>query len=59
MQTAGNGARGIVLGTRGSDIGHFFNVVNQGGVIRFLDGQAGGVANLAAGYDGFWLLRTN
>jgi RHS repeat-associated protein len=58
MQAAGPGARGIVFGTRGSDVGHFFNVTNQGGTVRFLDGQAGGAANLAAGYDGFWLLRT-
>jgi filamentous hemagglutinin len=59
MEAAGPGARGIVFGTRGSGIGHFFNVVNQGGVVRFLDGQAGGAANLGSGYNGFWLLRTN
>jgi filamentous hemagglutinin len=58
MLDAGEGARGIVFGGRGADVGHFFNVINQGGVIRFLDGQTGGPANLRAGYEGFWLLRT-
>jgi len=55
---AGNGARGIVFGTRGNQPGHVFNVVNQNGVIRFLDGQTGKQAN----FDGFQtlhLLRTN
>ncbi|MFI1693318.1 toxin glutamine deamidase domain-containing protein [Streptomyces sp. NPDC020794] len=30
----------------GSDIGHFFNAVNHGGNVKFLDGQAGGYADL-------------
>ncbi len=58
LSAAGPGSRGIVFGTRGDDVGHVFNVVNQGGVIRFLDGQSGGVASLH-GFDGFFLLRTN
>ncbi|WP_436293029.1 MULTISPECIES: toxin glutamine deamidase domain-containing protein [unclassified Variovorax] len=31
----------MVFGSRGSEVGHVFNVVNQGGVVRFLDGQTG------------------
>jgi hypothetical protein len=60
MRTAGPGSRGIVLGERpNGQLGHFFNVVNQDGTIRFLDGQAGGAAKLDNGYSRFWLLRTN
>lgn len=29
---------------RTGDVGHVFNGVNQGGTIRFLDGQTGGAA---------------
>jgi filamentous hemagglutinin len=59
MENAGNGARGIVFGSRGpGEIGHVFNVVNQGGVIRFLDGQTGMPA-LLDGFTNFRLLRTN
>ena len=49
LLSAGNGARGIVFGSRGSQVGHVFNVVNQRGTIRFLDGQTGRAASL----DGF------
>ena len=56
---AGNGARGIVYGSRGpGEVGHVFNAVNQGGTVRFLDGQSGGPAILG-GYSSFRLLRTN
>ncbi|WP_211466517.1 two-partner secretion domain-containing protein [Collimonas silvisoli] len=43
----GNGATGIVYGFPpvGSTVGHVFNVVNQNGVIRYLDGQSGTVAD--------------
>lgn len=58
MLRAGDGARGVVFGSRGSQTGHFFNVVNQKGTIRFLDGQTGGTASLS-GFKGFSLLRTN
>ena len=59
LLSAGNGARGIVFGSRGAgNVGHVFNVVNQNGIIRFLDGQTGKVANLN-GYTSFHLLRTN
>lgn len=57
LADAGSGARGIVCGSRADEIGHVFNAVNQGGTIRFLDGQTGGVASFS-GYDGFWFLRT-
>ena len=58
MAQAGGGARGIVFGSRGTEVGHVFNVVNQNGVVRFLDGQTGTVANVR-GFDAFRLLRTN
>lgn len=57
MSLAGSGARGIVFGSRGSEVGHVFNVVNQKGVIRFLDGQTGKTASFE-GYNSFQLLRT-
>jgi RHS repeat-associated protein len=57
LANAGNGARGIVYASRADGVGHVFNAVNQGGTIRFLDGQTGGVASFA-GYDGFWFLGT-
>jgi filamentous hemagglutinin len=53
-----SGQRGIVFGNRGSgQVGHVFNVVNQKGAVRFLDGQAGGAANLTA-YKNFSFLYT-
>lgn len=56
---AGNGARGIVFGSRGpKEAGHVFNVVNQNGVVRFLDGQSGQPATFG-GYQSFHLLKTN
>ena len=59
MSAAGAGARGIVFGSRGAGlVGHVFNVVNQNGTIRYLDGQVGGAASLT-GYSAFQLLRTN
>ncbi len=59
MTDAGSGARGIVFGSRGQgEVGHVFNVVNQNGAVRFLDGQTGRAAD-TAGYEGFRLLRTN
>lgn len=59
MLNAGDGARGIVFGSRGpSEAGHVFNVVNQNGVVRFLDGQTGAPATFN-GYTSFHLLKTN
>ena len=53
------GHRGIVFGNRGAgEVGHVFNVVNQKGVIRFLDGQSGKAAELG-GYKNFSFLPTN
>ena len=53
----GDGARGIIFGSRGNQVGHVFNVVNQKGVIRFLDGQTGKAANLD-GFTSLHLLKT-
>ncbi|MDQ7996504.1 MAG: hemagglutinin repeat-containing protein [Luteibacter sp.] len=59
MAGAGSGARGIVFGSNGpGEVGHVFNVVNQGGVVRFLDGQTGAVADMSK-FQTFQLLRTN
>ena len=53
------GQRGIIFGNRGyGEIGHVFNVVNQNGTVRFLDGQTGKTANLD-GYKDFSFLPTN
>jgi filamentous hemagglutinin len=55
---AGSGARGIVYGSRGvGQEGHVFNAVNQGGTVRFLDGQSGTAASFD-GYVDFYFLRT-
>lgn len=59
MANSGNGARGIVFGSYGPDQpGHVFNVVNQNGIVRFLDGQTGRPANLS-NFKTLQLLRTN
>ncbi|AWH88634.1 DUF637 domain-containing protein [Limnobaculum parvum] len=59
MINEGSGARGIVFGSYGpGQVGHVFNVVNQNGTIRFLDGQIGKSADLSQ-FKSFQLLRTN
>ncbi|WP_429001991.1 hemagglutinin repeat-containing protein [Xanthomonas sacchari] len=59
MIDIGAGARGIVYGSYGpGQPGHVFNVVNQNGVIRFLDGQTGKAADLDK-FKSFKFLRTN
>jgi filamentous hemagglutinin len=58
LQAAGPGARGIVFGQRAGGIGHFFNGVNQGGVVRFLDGQLGDEASFR-GFSAVWWLWTS
>jgi hypothetical protein len=62
MQTAGPKSNGIVWGRRivngKEQTGHVFNVVNQNGVVRFLDGQTGRPAKLE-GFQQYLLLRTN
>jgi RHS repeat-associated protein len=56
----GDGARGIIVGLRGpGEVGHAFNVVNQKGAIRFLDGQSGGAANLEDGFKSFIISFTS
>jgi len=61
MKRSGPGARGIVFASRGTRRpGHVFNVVNQDGAIRFIDGQRAGPASFdGEGYLGFHLLRTD
>ncbi|WP_237397771.1 toxin glutamine deamidase domain-containing protein, partial [Gilliamella sp. Pas-s25] len=59
MTNAGSGARGIVFGSYGpGQPGHVFNVVNQRGIIRFLDGQTGKAADMSK-FKSFKFLRTN
>ena len=59
MTSAGSGSRGIVFGSYGpGQPGHVFNVVNQNGTVRFLDGQTGKPADLSQ-FKSFQLLRTN
>ncbi|TYD34517.1 toxin glutamine deamidase domain-containing protein [Xanthomonas sontii] len=59
MIDIGAGARGIVYGSYGpGQPGHVFNVVNQNGAIRFLDGQTGKAADLDK-FKSFKFLRTN
>ncbi|MCI2245824.1 hemagglutinin repeat-containing protein [Xanthomonas sp. PPL568] len=58
MLELGPGSRGIVYGSYGpGQPGHVFNVVNQNGVVRFLDGQSGTAANLED-FKYFMFLRT-
>jgi RHS repeat-associated protein len=59
LEQEGPGARGIVWGSRGAGaIGHVFNAVNQGGVIRYIDFQSGGAASFE-GFKSFDFLLTN
>ncbi|MEI7175143.1 hemagglutinin repeat-containing protein [Pectobacterium carotovorum] len=59
MLNAGNGARGIIYGSYGANQpGHVFNVVNQNGIVRFLDGQTGKSADLSQ-FKSYYILRTN
>jgi filamentous hemagglutinin len=48
MVKAGPGSRGIVYVTNGG-VGHVFNVINEGGMVRFFDYQVGEEASLGAG----------
>jgi filamentous hemagglutinin len=62
IAAAGPGARGIVYGGTGTPanpgMGHFYNVVNQGGTLTFLDGQTGQVVNYSSEFTWYALLRT-
>jgi hypothetical protein len=52
------GQRGIIFGVKkGRNVGHFFNVTNENGVLKYLDGQRGRSATL--NYDYYELLPTN
>lgn len=54
MSNAGYGVRGIVAVNKGGiRTGHVFNVTNQNGTIRFLDGQTDG----SASFDDYTLLH--
>ncbi|WP_321818699.1 MULTISPECIES: hemagglutinin repeat-containing protein [unclassified Paraburkholderia] len=59
MLNWGDGSRAVVYGARGGEIGHFSNVINQNGTVRFLDGQSGGATNLNDGYTHWFILRTD
>ena len=59
MLRNGDGARGVVFGVRDGKPGHVFNVVNQNGKIRFLDGQTGKPAVFADDFIEIQFLRTN
>jgi Papain fold toxin 1, glutamine deamidase len=51
-------SRGIVFGSRGTGaVGHIWNAVNQGGVIRYPDFQSGMGASFE-GYKSLWFLLT-
>lgn len=58
LLATGSGSRAIVFGFTGDAVGHVFNAVNQGGIIRFLDGQTGTVPALSR-YAELRFLRTN
>ena len=59
MADAGPGARGIIFAHKGDlELGHYFNAVNQRGVVRFLDAQSGTAARVEL-FKEFSLLRTN
>jgi filamentous hemagglutinin len=47
LLSEGSGARAVVYLWDGkSTMAHYVNAVNEGGVVKFLDGQVGGPANL-------------
>ncbi|MCH8129376.1 MAG: hypothetical protein IIC70_05680 [Acidobacteria bacterium] len=52
LADAGPGARGVVFGGSGNQVGHVFMGVNQRGTIRFLDAQIGRSASFE-GFDSF------
>ncbi|WP_051970337.1 RHS repeat-associated core domain-containing protein [Kitasatospora azatica] len=59
MTALGYGARGVIFAENdASEIGHFFNVVNDGGRIKFLDYQSESYANLGT-WDRFYLMVTH
>lgn len=59
MQQWGPGARAIVWGMGKKGLSHTFNAVNQGGVVRFLDGQIGGAVGDMTKYTSIFVFKTN
>lgn len=57
LQDAGPGARGIVVGSTGA-AGHAFNVINNDGVIQFIDNQSSGGGNNPLIWNTLQLART-
>jgi RHS repeat-associated protein len=55
VRSWGAGSRGIVLGARAVGIGHAFVVTNIDGVLFFVDGQIGSLADLS-GYSRFLVI---
>ena len=60
LERDGAGATAIIFGHTGDpEVGHYFNAINHRGVIRYLDGQSGGPADLSRFVDGeLSMLRT-
>ncbi|MET9489948.1 toxin glutamine deamidase domain-containing protein [Nocardia sp. NPDC006630] len=57
LSEAGDGARGVVFASNGpGQVGHVFNVINEQGTVRFLDGQSGGEATFD-GFKNFYVMR--
>lgn len=53
-------SRAVVFARRsGEQGGHYFNVINQRGAIRFIDGQTGRAPRFSAGFIDYQLLRTD
>ena len=59
FKLAGNGKKGIVYGVFPDGNGHVFNVINQDGIVRFLDGQNGKPAEDFAPYVQLYIMPTN
>ncbi|MFJ9847560.1 toxin glutamine deamidase domain-containing protein, partial [Kitasatospora sp. NPDC101155] len=60
QQSWGPGSRGVVVASRGDDLpGHIFNVVNDGGTVKFIDFQSGAQAKfMGQGYVAFGVIQT-
>ncbi|MCU1647063.1 MAG: hypothetical protein JWN03_7338 [Nocardia sp.] len=57
LSDAGDGARGVLFASNGpGQVGHVFNVINEQGAVRFLDGQCGGEA-VFDGFKNFYVMR--
>ncbi len=63
MGGLGDGATGVIFGARPfGQVGHFFNVVNKGGTVQFLDFQKAGSAIMqeseVSKYYQLWFINT-